>query len=131
MINKNYKKCLILEDDCIFTEELNNFNNIIEDIPDNWELLYLGHSHLITNNNTQEENARFKKLIKGVAETHIYGITLDCAHKLIRNTYPIRAAVDGFLGHFTINNKILQNIYILKTSLGINGSLYNFYKTTL
>ena len=44
-----YKKCLILEDDCIFTENVNDFDNIIKDIPEDWELLYLGHCGKISN----------------------------------------------------------------------------------
>jgi hypothetical protein len=49
----------------------------------------------------------------------------------MEHTYPIRAAVDGFLAHFMINNKILNNVYISKTTYAINGSLKKIYKTTI
>ena len=131
MIKNNYKKCLILEDDCVFTEYFENLENDIKFIPENWELLYLGHSKKITSSNTEEKNIKFKKLIKGVAETHIYGVSLEGARVLIEHTYPIRAAIDGYLARFMINNRVLQNIYISTTSYALNGSVYKLYKTTL
>ena len=94
-------------------------------------MLYLGHSQKIRSSNTKEENIKFKKLIWGVNETHIYGVSLEGARILIEHTYPIRAAIDGYLTHFMINNRVLQNIYISKTSYAKNGSLNKLYKTTL
>jgi GR25 family glycosyltransferase involved in LPS biosynthesis len=131
MVKNNYKKCLILEDDCIFTEYFENLENDIKFIPENWELLYLGHSQKIRSFNTKEKNIKFKKLIRGVNETHIYGVSLEGVRILIEHTYPIRAAVDGYLTQFMINNRVLQNIYISKTSYAKNGSLKKIFKTTL
>ena len=131
IVKNNYKKCLILEDDCIFTDKINQINDDLNDIPDDWKLLYLGHSSKIKKSNTEEVNNKFKRLIGGINETHIYGVSLECARTLIEHTYPIRAAVDGFLAHFMINNKVLNNVYISKTSYAINGSLKNIYKRTI
>ena len=122
MLKNNYTKCLILEDDCIFTEAVANFNTVIKDIPDNWELLYLGHAALA--HSAPNENSSFKKLLKGIAQAHIYAITSECAKILIQHTYPFRAAVDGYFAHFMTNNKVLKNVYSSKTHFGTNGSLY-------
>lgn len=129
--HNNYKKCLILEDDCMFTDKIEQLNHDLNIIPHDWELLYLGHSNKINTSNSKEENSKFKKLIKGINETHIYAVSLEGARILIEHTYPIRAAVDGFLAHFMINNKILNNVYISKTTYAINGSLKKIYKTTI
>ena len=123
IVVSGYEKCLILEDDCIFTEDIKKFSSIVGDIPANWQLLYLGHNQKITDYNSTNINVNFKKLLKGVNETHIYAVTRECAGILIEHTYPIRAAVDGFLAHFMINNKVLSNVYICKLILGLNGSL--------
>ena len=131
MVKNNYKKCLILEDDCVFTEYFENLANDIKFIPENWELLYLGHSQKINSSNTEEKNSKFKKLIRGVNETHIYGVSLEAARILIEHTYPIRAAIDGYLAHFMINNRVLQNNYISKTSYATNGSINKIYKSTI
>lgn len=38
IIKNDYNKCLILEDDCIFTENINFFEKIICDIPETWKM---------------------------------------------------------------------------------------------
>lgn len=132
MIKNNYKRCLILEDDCIFTEDIKYISNIINDIPINWQMLYLGHCQKITNQNSMNiNNPSFLKLLNGINETHIYAVTQECASILIEHTYPIRAAIDGYFGHFIINKKLLTDIYICKFMLGINGSLLNIFNTLL
>jgi GR25 family glycosyltransferase involved in LPS biosynthesis len=130
IVQNNYTKCLILEDDCIFTEDITNVSNIINNIPINWKILFLGHTQYINSNNSKDiDNPYFLQLLNGVAETHIYAVTQECARILIEHTYPIRAAVDGYLGHFMINKKILTDNYICKNKLGINGSLLGIYKS--
>ena len=134
IVKNNYQKCLILEDDCIFTENINTFNNIISNIPNNWELLYLGHSKKINGsygNNSIIINSDFNKLLYGINETHIYAITNDCANILINNMLPIRAAVDGYLGHFMVTKKVLSNVFVSRNDYGINGSLYGMMPSTM
>jgi GR25 family glycosyltransferase involved in LPS biosynthesis len=44
---KGYKNILILEDDVEFTENLNEkFSSVINQIPNNWIMLYLGANHV-------------------------------------------------------------------------------------
>ena len=132
MIQKKYSKCLILEDDCIFTENMRDFVRIMSKAPENWRMLYLGHSQKINNYNSENiDNPFFLKLVKGINETHIYALTNECAQICIDNTYPIRAAVDGYFCHFMINNKVLSDVYICKTMFGINGSLTGNMKSLL
>lgn len=46
-LNKKYEKILILEDDILFIDNINKiFNKKIKYLPYNWDLLYLGGSHL-------------------------------------------------------------------------------------
>ena len=121
-----------MEDDCIFTKQILNISNIIDKVPTDWNMLYLGHVKHINNNNSKEiKNSHFRKLIKGIATTHIYAITQDCAKILMDNTYPLRAAIDGFIAHFIINNKLLDNVYVCKSTICQNGSLNGNFKSTL
>jgi len=90
IIKNNYTKCLILEDDCIFTEDIKNVSNIIDNIPVNWNMLFLGHTHFINNHNSKDiNNPYFLQLLDGIPETHIYAVTQECAKILIEHTYPI------------------------------------------
>ena len=50
---------------------------------------------------------------------------------LINNTYPLRAAIDGYLAHFMINKGVLKEVYISSKNYGINGSIKKHYKTTI
>lgn len=42
---KNYNKILIVEDDCIFSEEVLNVDKYFEVLPEDWEMLYMGGNH--------------------------------------------------------------------------------------
>jgi glycosyl transferase family 25 len=130
MLKNNYKKCLIFEDDVTLTDENKNFQDIVRELPDDWEFIYYGHSEKINNENSIDiNNLYFKKLISGVNETHMYAITNDAAKILFENTYPVRAAIDGYISHFIINKGFLSNVYICKLMLGINGSLCGLFES--
>ena len=42
---KNYNSILILEDDVVFTDEINNISQYMEKLPSNWDMLYFGGNH--------------------------------------------------------------------------------------
>jgi len=42
---KNYEKILILEDDCYFTDEILNIESYLENLPNDWDMFYLGGNH--------------------------------------------------------------------------------------
>ena len=130
IVKNKYERCLILEDDCMSTEEYKDLNEDVKNMPDKWELLFLGHSNK-TKWSKEERLNKFKKLTHGVNETHIYGVSLEGAKILINNTYPLRAAIDGYLAHFMINKGVLKEVYISSKNYGINGSIKKHYKTTI
>lgn len=131
IIDNNYEKCLIMEDDCIITDEILNFKTIINHVPENWELIYLGNSQYINRNTTQDiNNDEFLKC-NGVQCTHIYAVTNYAADKLSKHIFPIKAAFDGFLHRFIIQPKILKNVYISKKDFAINGSLKQQYPSEI
>jgi GR25 family glycosyltransferase involved in LPS biosynthesis len=46
-IKKNYKNILVLEDDVYFTDDFNEYlKNVMEEVPDDYDILYLGYSEL-------------------------------------------------------------------------------------
>jgi len=49
-INKNYKNILVLEDDVFFTDDFNEyFLNVIKEVPEDYDILYLGYKDKICN----------------------------------------------------------------------------------
>jgi len=41
----NYKTILIIEDDCVFNDEIINFENYFNLLPNDWDMLYMGGNH--------------------------------------------------------------------------------------
>jgi len=41
----NYDQILILEDDCYFTDEVLKINDYLSELPDDWDMFYLGGNH--------------------------------------------------------------------------------------
>ena len=129
---KGYSRCLVLEDDCVFLEAVQKFDEIIKDLPDDWDLLYLGQPELITDWNSTEIGSDYlKRLVHGVALSHIYGITGDAAKIMAKDIFPIRAASDGYLAHFVVTKRLLERAFISKISLALNGSLTGHFQTFL
>ena len=128
IIENGYNRCLILEDDCIFLDEMYNFNDIENYIPEDWELLYLGNSKFISSNTTTDiGNSYFLKCF-GVPCTHMYAITNNTAKLLAKNIFPVRAAIDGYLNKFIIGEKILKNVYVCSKTFALNGSVERLIK---
>jgi GR25 family glycosyltransferase involved in LPS biosynthesis len=47
-VNKNYKNILVLEDDVYFTDDFNEYlQNVMEEVPDDYDILYLGYKDSI------------------------------------------------------------------------------------
>ena len=41
----NYNSILIIEDDCYFTDDVLNINELMKFVPDDWDMLYFGGNH--------------------------------------------------------------------------------------
>lgn len=81
IINNNFKKVLILEDDIIINiESVKQFSSVLNDLPKDWELLYLGYDK-------NEELKLIHNLKKGLYHVqHFFGL-IKYSHKLISNLY--------------------------------------------
>jgi len=42
---QNLSNVLVLEDDCFFTDEVNNLEEYFQKLPENWDMLYMGGNH--------------------------------------------------------------------------------------
>ena len=124
--SKNYNRCLILEDDVVFNDNLNElFRNFYHDIPINWELIYFSNNK----RHSSDYNSNFVSLSDGLCESCCYAITNDIARKLSENILPIRAASDGFLAVSISKLLLINKAYAYKKKLSTNGTLHNVFKT--
>jgi len=128
IVKNNYQKTLVLEDDALpILESLDFFSRIIQELPNEWEILYLG----CEKNETSGIREKFKQVLymafpyhsqlkltrqifanyypvnisEHIAKagfhdcTHAYGITLEAAKKLIVQQTPVRFHPDNLLSY--------------------------------
>lgn len=109
IVKNKYKKCLILEDNTILKKDFNNaVEEISNNLPKNWNFLYLGHSENIekyVHRDFSKETPFFYKINKGFGKTHCYAITNNMANKLRESVFPLRASTAGFISHFIIDKE--------------------------
>ncbi|HEY0434338.1 MAG TPA: glycosyltransferase family 25 protein [Chitinophagaceae bacterium] len=132
---KGYEKTLVLEDDALpILESLDFFSRIIQELPEEWEILYLGCE--------KRENAGLREKVKqvlymafpfhsqlkltrqifsnyypvGISEhiakagfhdcTHAYAITQQAAQKLIKEQKPVRFHPDNLLSYMASTGQL-------------------------
>ncbi len=63
--SEGLQNVLILEDDCIFTEDIRRFDELINEVPSDWDLLYFGGNH-----NGHKGIEQPKQISKNVVKIH-------------------------------------------------------------
>lgn len=80
IIEQKYKRVLVLEDDVEFVPNVQNrFSDVVDMIPERWDMLYLGGSHLNEPKPINHAVARISRTYT----TSSYGITLELAQEII------------------------------------------------
>ncbi len=144
IIRNNYKKALILEDDCLLIKgSINLIPQIHNELPANWELLYLGYEKNEEFGFKQKIKRFVYRLLKTHAKlyisrfmfkyyypikisehiaiagfhdcTHAYAVTLEGAKKLLQQQTPVYFNADNLLSYMVTNRKI--NGYICRPKL--------------
>lgn len=144
IIQNNYQRVLILEDDVVINrEQVSTWPQVVQELPADWELLYLGFAEKETvpplafvkkavyhvqrffgglnYSHTTINNLYPKKIGKHLSKagyhdcTHAYGLTLSCAEKLLALQTPISFFPDNLLAH-AATNEILK-AYIIQPKL--------------
>ena len=152
IIEKGYNKTLILEDDItVSTEALKQFTSIVNELPADWELLYLGYEK----NEHYGLKEKFKKLLyylfppysnftihrKYISRyypvilsphiaragfhdcTHAYAVTLNGARKLLSHQQPVHFHPDNLLSHMACTGEI--KAYIARPKIFGQLSAFN------
>ena len=138
MVKNDYNRILILEDDVVFNNDgINLFEQIISELPEDWELLYLDY--------TKNENVsslsylkiytyHLQKMLGGLKWSHVmiknifpkkysknlrksgyhyltsaYAITQSAAQKLIKLQTPIQFPPDHVLA-YAITNELINGL---------------------
>jgi len=129
IIENNVQAAIILEDDTIIDKEIYAVEEIIESLPDKWDLLLLGHSD--TPNGIQStcktwiqknilNNYSIAKPLTTVGGAYGYAITAKGAEKLLNATKTLHRTIDNYTGdHTTVDlYAIYPNIVRVNFKLG-------------
>ena len=104
IIENNYKKCLILEDDAIFCDKfVEQFNLYMKSIPDDFELGFI-NSGCNLHANTIQNKIWYKEFRTRTCCGYI--ITNTTCNKLLKTIIPFRDAIDHELNRQILINNI-------------------------
>jgi len=132
IVKNEYKRVLILEDDAEpITESFKQFSNIINELPDDWELLYLDYSknekpvqlkkswyhlqklagalkwdHRIISNLYPTHFSKYLSVAGFHDYTDAYAVTLSGAKKLIELQTPVSYVADNLLAIAAASKKL-------------------------
>ena len=89
--NSNYEKVLIVEDDIEINDNIYNFNSIYNEVPKDWDILYIGSG----------QYKKDEKITNSISKLdHAFGlfgyiINSRSARKLLNNTFPLKQQIDS------------------------------------
>ena len=117
-INKNYKNILVLEDDITFTDDFNEyFINVIKEVPEDYDILYLGYKDIICN---PPKDCSYNHIYKPIfpLQTHAMIISNKGLKKLVNIINKIQYHIDWLIAFnknklniYTSQKKIVNQIY--------------------
>lgn len=81
-IKNNYTTILLVEDDCVFLDEIKNIDSYFKLIPENWDMLYFGGNH-----NTHMNASPPIKINENIVKLH-YTFSSHCL-ALNKKMFPI------------------------------------------
>lgn len=99
MLNNNVEQALIIEDDVMFDEGVTNiFKNILENIPDDWEIIQFYYHNCKDFEELSPNIAKFnsKKCLPNGSLGYI--IKQSAVIKMLNNVFPVRYPADSMLG---------------------------------
>ena len=135
MIKNNYDKCLILEDDFRLNSDFHDkFNILYQNLPKQWDVILFENRWIINKEikpryknihkkDIVDDNNYFFKTPYGCQDAGCYAITSNTAKILKKKYLPIRGGADGFMGMCLDRYYLLNDFYISKIDLSVNGSI--------
>ena len=119
--NSNYEKVLILEDDIEINDNIYNFNSIYNEVPKDWDILYIGSGQYIKNEKIT--NNIFK--LDHAYCLYGYIINSRSARKLLDNIFPLKQQIDSSIYlNKNINAYIVEPVMITRIDLKTDIQIY-------
>lgn len=117
IVDEPYDRILILEDDCIFNENIKNFEKYLHQIPSEWDLLYLGWDGVNMYPNYSANISKIcKENIVSIHCTHSIAISKKLAKKCIEYNSNYEFTADGLMTHVVSNTDFCAYMFLPKMS---------------
>jgi len=132
-IKNNYDYALILEDDCIFSDNFTDIcTNYLKQLPTDWDMLFIGNGcNFHIKNNELVENVNVY-LYNSTRCTDSYFVSKKCAAKILDDIsqpgYIIKNPVDHWLNIVFQNNKF--KIYWAEPTIATQGTQNGLYRSS-
>lgn len=95
-----YDKVLILEDDGVLTDNINNLDSYMNQLPENWGLFYLGFDGI-------NLPANYSQNLIEISNNHFYN--LHCTHAIAVRPWFCKKAIETNINfHFTADGNLSQ-----------------------
>lgn len=112
-IKKNYKNILVLEDDVYFTDDFNEYlQNVMEELPDDYDILYLGNCELLCQ---KTKHCNLNYIYKPILPCALHGYIVS--NKGLKKLVKLITKVDGYNDKLVANNIDKLNIYATKKKI--------------
>jgi GR25 family glycosyltransferase involved in LPS biosynthesis len=120
-IEKRYETILIVEDDCLFHENVKNIGHMFNYLPKDWDMLYFGGNHnLHIGKNPPEKINEFFSKLHSTYSAHIVGLKLKIYQDILDEISKLDKPLDVVYSEFQ------KKYNAISFSPGITSQLTNF-----
>lgn len=103
--SETHDKILILEDDCVFLENLDTLEESLSQLPENWEVVYLGWGpHNVISNYSPNLSEISNSYLVYIHGTHCFGIRKNFAKLCSEENSNYHFTADGLLTHMVVKH---------------------------
>ena len=114
----------VLEDDAVMADTVENINDYIRSVPEDWDVIYLGfHRHYLFPRSDISISSNVYKINTHTFQTHSYIINKKGARKLLSKAFPIIHHIDAYMSFMAMEGGV--NSYRPKKPLIKQG--YGYY----
>jgi glycosyl transferase family 25 len=115
---EDYEKILILEDDCVFLNNLETLNDSLSQLPEDWQVVYLGWGpHNVVSNYSTNLSQISNSYLVYIHGTHCFGITKNFAKLCADENSNYHFTADGLLTHMIVKYDTKMYATIPKVSV--------------
>jgi len=136
MISKNIAYTIILEEDAVIQDNfIKELQKVLQNIPENWDILFLGFSCEYSHDERCHKNDNYRKYNGNIFDiSYIYGtygylINKKAAEKIMKNIFPLWWHYDTMLSYLMQTKKIkaygiVPNIVFHPGKFGVDSMNY-------